>query len=672
SALRRGFLAVHQARYGFTLPGPLEWVALRAELRGPQRSGRAEDDVAAPQMPGDGDDGDAVQTGPVAISTWSATLWLPAGWRAEELPTGDWLCTARHGLHQTGPGPGQSGLDGAVDDKSTMALDRENSGHQRATSLNLEVHRQRLAAIAEQMGVALKSAALSANIKERRDYSCAIFDGAGQMLVHAAHIPVHLGSTPASVAAAIAAGPMQRGDDWMLNDPFMGGTHLPDVTVVSPVFVGNELEPRWYVANRAHHADVGGITPGSMPAPIDADGRPRPLTIDDEGFRVGPTRITPALREAFANASRMPVERLGDLRAQEAANHVGARLLLDLAGGAADASARVTDSDATDLSTGQLEASLLDYAERRMRAVLRSLPDGSWRFVDALDDDGLTNASVPIPVSVSISGDSAVVDLREAPDASPGPLNAVRAIAVSAVFYVFRALAGGMQPADDHATNLPANAGLMRPITVLTRPGSIVDAQAPSAVSSGNVETSQRLVDALMGALAPAAPEVIPAASCGSMSNLLFGGQLPDGDAFVHYETLAGGAGGGPMGPGADGVQCHMTNTRNTPVEALEHNFPVRVARYALRQTDQRAQHRGGEGIVRAIRFLSPVQVTVVSERRRLAPWGLSGGQSGAKGENWLVRADGSRVRVGGKVRLHLHAGDTIEVHTPGGGGWGT
>lgn len=629
--LARRFVAAHLARYGFCVDRPLELVALRAEARAPAPSHSSATSGAGGER-----DIPSPQRGPHALSTWSATLWLPTGWQATRLPSGDWRCTR---------------LDAATTSKP-----------QGPATLALEVHRQRMAAIAEQMGVALRSAALSANIKERRDYSCAIFDGAGQLLVHAAHIPVHLGSTPASVAAAIAACEMAPGDTIMLNDPFSGGTHLPDVTVVSPVFLGQERTPRWYVANRAHHADVGGITPGSMPAPRGASGEPRHLTIADEGFCTGPVHLNDALRQAFAQASRTPQERLGDLRAQEAANLVGIRLLQQLA--------------ETHGHPRQLDEALLAYAEERMRAVLAGLPDGTWHFTDALDDDGVTDRPVPIPVTLTIAGDAVTVDLSAAPDASPGPLNAVRAIAVSAAFYAFRALAGatGVGSTGGPSSALPANAGMMRPITVVTRPGSIVDARAPSAVSSGNVETSQRLVDAIFGALAQAAPDAVPAASCGSMSNLLFGGRAADGRPFVHYETLAGGAGGGPLGPGADAIQCHMTNTHNTPVEALEHAFPVRVESYAVRSHDATALdsrvHRGGAGIIRSLCFLAPTQVTVVSERRRLAPWGLGGAPAGERGQNWLRRRGEAPTLMPAKASVQLQAGDIVEIHTPSGGSW--
>ncbi len=682
AALGAAFERAHDARYGFTLAQPWELVALRAFADAsrpaadpparrpttPQRRQQRKPGSSAGSTGGRGADA----AGPRAVSAWSATLWLPEGWRARQRRDGAWVCERLDGGDATyvpsaqasAPGPaGPARPDaGTAGRTATRTAEATRSVRARTVALGLEVHRHRLAAIAEQMGAALQSSALSANIKERRDFSCAIFDGAGRMLEHAAHIPVHLGSTPASVAAVLDAVPPVPGQSVIVNDPFQGGTHLPDVTVVTPVFVRpGDATPTWYVANRAHHADVGGVSPGSMPAPMDSAGRPRPLTIADEGFRIGPTVLTAEVRQAFAAASRTPSERLGDLRAQEAANLTGARLLRALSTQPGVA-ARVP----------ALNEALLDYGERRMRAALQALPDGSWRFTDHLDDDGLSPQGVPVPVVVTIAGDRATVDLRAAPPASPGPLNAVRAIAVSAVLYCFRALAGAVLDPDGRDPDaLPANAGTLRPLTVRTRPGSLLDARPPSAVSAGNVETSQRLVDAIFGALAQAAPEWVPAASCGSMSNLLLGGTRPTGAPWVHYETLAGGAGGGPLGPGADAVQCHMTNTRNTPVEALEHAFPLEVRRYAL--ASQRAQgvQRGGAGVVRALRFHAPATVTLVTERRRLAPWGLAGGEPGPRGRNRLRRASGELVELPSKAVVQVDVGDELEVQTPGGGAWG-
>lgn len=599
--LRAAFDAAHRERFGHAMDRSVEWVSLRAFAR--QHPAAFAEASAAEG---------ARRVGPCAIPSYGATLWLPAGWAAERLSTGDWRC-------------------GRVERRAANP------------QLAIEVFRQQIASIAEEMGETLMRAAFSANIKERRDFSCALFDADGQMLAHAAHIPVHLGSTPLSVRAAIDAVPMRPGVSVILNDPFAGGTHLPDVTLVTPVFIDGAL--RFYVANRAHHADVGGVSAGSLPSPRRVDGTVRRLSIDDEGIRLPPLALDDAVRARFVAASRVPHEREGDLQAQEAANRHGAtriEALVRRAGDAAIASA---------------SAGLLDYAERRMRATLAALPDGVYRCVDALDDDGVVQAPIPIPVTLTIDGDTAIVDFFDAPDAVAGPLNAVRAIAISATFYCFRCLAGA---------GLPANAGLMRPITVRTRPGSIVDARPPAAVSSGNVETSQRLVDVIFGALAQAAPDRVPAASCGSMNNVLFGGTGADGP-FVHYETLAGGAGAGPQGAGADGVHVHMTNTLNTPIEALEQAYPVRIEQYTLAPS---TPGNGGRGIVRVYRFLTDAEVTLMGERRRQGAPGTGTSARGEPGSHQLLRADGTVIALPGKCTIAVAAGEAIRVQTPSGGPW--
>lgn len=624
AALRAAFEALHADRYGYALEPerPVELVALRAFCRA-----QVADGMGGMAGSGGADGGprpDATAEGPRAIPTYSSTLWLPAGWRAARLPSGDRLCT------RVGP--------------------RARPADPTRLSLALDVHRQRMAAVAEEMGATLMRAAFSANIKERRDFSCAVFDADGRMLCHAAHIPVHLGSTPLSVRAAIDAVPMAPGVQVVLNDPFAGGTHLPDVTLVTPVFLPGDARPTFYVANRAHHADVGGVSPGSLPAPRRPDGSVRALEIDDEGVRIPPTALDDALRRRFADASRLPDERYGDLRAQEAANRLGARRMVELAERLGRAAVE------------RLDDALLDYAERRMRATLAALPDGAYHALDHLDDDGTDDAPIPIPVTVRIAGEAAEVDFTAAPDAVAGPMNAVRAIAESAVFYVFRCIAGDA---------IPANAGLMRSITVMTREGSIVDAAPPAAVSAGNVETSQRLVDVLFAALAPAAPDRIPAAACGSMNNVLFGGERADGRRFVHYETLAGGAGGGPAGPGASAIHVHMTNTLNTPIEALERDFPVRIERYAIRPRGAiEGEQPGGAGVVRRYRFLVPAEVSLITERRRRPAPGLNGAADGMRGRNRLIRSDGAVETLPGKAAVKVQAGDVIEVATPGGGSW--
>ncbi len=502
--------------------------------------------------------------------------------------------------------------------------------------VELEIYRHLFAACAEEMGVRLMRSAFSPNIKERLDFSCAVFDAEGSMIAQAAHIPVHLGSTPMSVAAAIAACPeaLATGEMVLLNDPYQGGTHLPDITVVAPCLLPGQRRPQFYVANRAHHADVGGISPGSMPMSTH---------IDEEGIRVPPTVLNDQLVQRICDASRTPDERRGDLRAQVAAARLGIERLTAMCHrrGLAEVGAQATG--------------LQDYSERRVRAALGRLPDGSWSFQDFLDDDGFGAVDIPIHCTLSIRGDEALVDFSGSSGAVQGSVNAVRAITVSAVTYALRCVLG-----DD----IPANSGAMRPVTVVTEPGSVVDARYPSAVAAGNVETSQRITDCVFGALAQVLPDRVPAASCGSMNNVTIGGE-----GFAYYETLAGGAGGGPDGPGGSAVHTHMTNTLNTPVEALEHAYPFRVLAYRIRDgSGGSGVHTGGDGLVRVYAFDVPAEVTLLTERRRRGPWGLGGGD-GQPGSNLLRRA-GEVTQLPGKVRLQVAAGDVLEIHTPGGGGW--
>jgi 5-oxoprolinase (ATP-hydrolysing) len=615
------FEQAHTLNYGYTLSRehPLEWVNIRAFMRSPMHEQETLPQDLTPSW----------TQGPKSIACYTGTLWLPDSWRACKLDAGAWWCES---------------LPDAIKLKPR---------HQ-SMNLNLEIHRERLAAITEEMGVALMRSSFSANIKERRDFSCALFDAQGRMLVQAAHIPVHLGSQQMSVEAAINNVKMKRGDTVLLNDPYAGGTHLPDVTLVSPVFIGEQKQASYYVSNRAHHADIGGRSAGSMPSSRTADGAQHTLSIEDEGFRSGPALLDDDLRQRFTQSSRTPNERMGDLRAQEAALHVGKKRLAQLAS----------------FLNPQLDNALLDDSQQRMISILKELPQGVYTFEDYLDDDGLGHQPLALPLTLTLKGEQAIVDFRAAPSQVASSLNAVRAITLSAVFYVFRCLGG---------EELSANEGLLRPITLLTRPGTICDATYPAAVSAGNVETSQRLVDVLWGALAQAAPARMPAASCGSMNNILFGGldyrHSPDNpQPFVHYETLAGGAGAGPLGPGAHGVHTHMTNTFNTPVEVLERQFPVRIEEYRLRDAETLTSNGycGGRGVVRVYTFLSDVEVTLITERRRLSPWSLGEGMSqGAKGVNILWRGgmhQGQPEILDGKVTLTLRCGDTLALHTPGGG----
>jgi N-methylhydantoinase B len=513
--------------------------------------------------------------------------------------------------------------------------------------IRLEVLKNRCLSLTEEMGAVLMRTAFSPNIKERRDFSCALFNGRGEMLAQAAHIPVHLGSMPLSVAAALERRDLTPGDMILLNDPYRGGTHLPDLTLVAPVF-DDCGRIRFFLANRAHHADVGGITAGSMPLSTE---------IFQEGLRLPPIKMVRAgtvdgelLRLFLANV-RTPAEREGDLTAQIAANRIGERRLREIiAQYGLEASAAYGDA-------------LLDYGERMMGAVIAAIPEGVYAFEDWLDDDGAGGEPVALRCTVRIGGGRASLDFRDSAPQVAGCLNAVRAITLSAVHYVFRLLA---------PEEIPNNAGGMRPIEVLTRPGTVVDCIFPAAVAGGNVETSQRLVDVLLGALAQALPQRIPAASAGTMNNLTVGGIDPrSGQLFAYYETLGGGAGGGPDGPGASGIQTHMTNTLNTPVEALEHAYPLRVRQSRLRDgSGGRGRQPGGDGIVRELEFLADARLTLLSERRRFSPYGLQGGQPGRPGRN-LLQQRGRWRALPGKCSLLVRSGDRLRLETPGGGGWG-
>jgi len=510
--------------------------------------------------------------------------------------------------------------------------------------VSLEVFRHRLSSVPETMGAALERSALSPNIRERRDFSCALFTPEGDLVAQAAHIPVHLGAMPAAVRAALTQGPLAPGDVVVLNDPFLGGTHLPDITMVSPVYEGPTLVG--YLASRAHHADVGGMAPGSMPLSTE---------IYQEGMIIPPLklreggRLNEALLALICRNVRTPDERRADLLAQIAAHDVGAARLGEIA--------RRTGIAAL-LAHAQ---ALLDYAERFTRQVIAALPDGQYAFADYLDDDGQDPTPLPIRVTVTIAGDTLTADFTGSAPECLGCLNAVEAVTCSAVYYVVRCLTGETPP---------ANAGAFRPIRVIAPPGTIVNARPPRAVAGGNVETSQRIVDVLLGALAQAAPDRIPAAGQGTMNNVALGGVV-HGQPFAYYETIGGGMGASPQGDGLSGVHVHMSNTRNTPVEALEHVLPVRIRRYALRWGSGGAgRFRGGDGVVREYEFLVPTTVTLLTERRRFAPYGLQGGQPGARGENWLIR-DGGETPLPGKVTLRLQPGDRLRIATPGGGGWG-
>ena len=525
--------------------------------------------------------------------------------------------------------------------------------------IELEIFKNLYHSIAEEMGAALRRTAFSPNIKERRDYSCAVFDGDGEVIAMGDHMPVHLGSMPMSVRAAIAACEMSSGDVVMLNDPFRGGTHLPDITLVAPVFIKQRKQAAqdFYVASRAHHADVGGAYAGSM-------GLCR--EIYQEGLRIPPVKIMRAgvmesdVLALLLNNVRTPEEREGDLGAQLAACHTGTERLREVcARYGLDRAKRATKE-------------LLEYSEELMRSFLFRMLPGKYYAEDFLDNDGITDKPVKIAVTMTLGqgqrsrkrGRIITVDFTGSHPQVAGSVNAVEAITYSACFYVFRCLL-----ADD----VPATAGLMRPIAVIAPEGTIVNAGPPSAVAGGNVETSQRIVDVLLRALSQAFPDRIPAAASGTMNNLTIGGIDPrTGRPFAYYETIAGGMGARPTKNGVSGVHTHMTNSLNTPAEALEYAYPLRVRRYSLRTgSGGLGKYLGGDGIVREIEVLTDCEVTVLSDRRVLAPWGLHGGSDGTPGRTSIIRSSGSVETMPGKFSTRLRSGDRIRIESPGGGGWG-
>jgi N-methylhydantoinase B/oxoprolinase/acetone carboxylase alpha subunit len=503
---------------------------------------------------------------------------------------------------------------------------------------SLQILISRLTGIAEEMGAVLRRSAFSPNIKERADCSAALFTASGELLVQAEHIPVHLGSMPASVRAAIEAfgDSIAPGDQIVLNDPFAGGTHLNDITLVAPCFVDGRLAG--WAANRAHHADVGGSAPGSIPA--DA------VEIFQEGLRLPPVLLSPAVVALLLRNSRTPAERGGDLDAQVGANVVGVERLAEVLAAAGPAAIE----------------EVIAYGERRMRVALGALPDGRWSAEDVLDSLAPNGPPGRVAVTVHVDGEHVTFDFGGTDAQYPGNVNAVEAVTVSAVVFALRSV---VDP------TMPANGGALRPVTVIAPRGTLVAAQPPAAVGAGNVEVSQRVADVCLRALAMCVPPRVSAASQGTMNNLLVGGS----SGWVYYETVAGGQGGRPNGqPGQSGMHTNMTNTADTPVEALERSFPMRIRRYALRRGSGGAgTGPGGEGIVKEWEFLEDVTVSLITERRVSKPWGLAGGDDGEPGENWLLPGgDKARARrLGDKCTVTLRAGDVLRMLTPGGGGWG-
>jgi N-methylhydantoinase B len=530
----------------------------------------------------------------------------------------------------------------------------------RRDPIELEIFKNLYHSIAEEMGAALRRTAFSPNIKERRDYSCAVFNAEGQVIAMGDHMPVHLGSMPMSVRAAIEQCDLQPGDMVMLNDPFCGGTHLPDITLVAPVHVQRGRRrpriPDFYVASRAHHADVGGTYPGSM-------GLCR--EIYQEGLRIPPVKLVRGgkidrdILSLLLTNVRTPREREGDLSAQMAACHTGAERLVAIC------------SRYGLMRAQRAAADLLEYSAELMRQFLQLVPPGAYCAEDFLDNDGITDRPVKISVTVTIGettrardAQHVTVDFTGTDPQVEGSVNAVEAITYSACFYVFRCLL---------AEDVPATAGLMTPIRVIAPEGTVVNSRPPAAVAGGNVETSQRIVDVLLGALAQAVPDRIPAAASGTMNNLTIGGIDPrTREPFAYYETIAGGMGARPTKDGVSGVHTHMTNSLNTPAEALEYAYPLRVRHYSLRADSGGAgKYRGGNGIIREIEVLTDAEVTLLGERRTRGPWGLAGGFEGERGKAAVVRSDGSTQELPGKFNVRLRKGERIRIESPGGGGWG-
>ena len=530
----------------------------------------------------------------------------------------------------------------------------------RTDPVELELFRHLLVSIAEEMGAVLRKTSYSANIKERRDYSCAVYDAAGETVAMGDHMPVHLGSMPMSVRAAVEKLTLGPGDVAILNDPFCGGTHLPDITLVAPVFVSGKTSrknarPAFYVASRAHHADVGGTYEGSMGICRE---------IYQEGIRIPPIKLIAAgklqqdVMRLLLNNVRTPEEREGDLNAQIAACHTGATRLLEIVERYGLAHVR------------RVLQELQEYSEKLMRAFLNKVPHGRYEAEDFLDDDGAGSGPVRIAVTLTFQRAPAgkpvvTVDFTGSSPQVAGSINAVDAITYSACFYVFRCLL---------REDVPAAAGLMRPVRMVAPVGTVVNARPPAAVAGGNVETSQRIVDVLLRALARAMPERVPAGSSGTMNNLTIGGiDERTGEPFAYYETIAGGMGARPDRPGVSGVHTHMTNSLNTPAEALEYAYPLRVTQYSLRKGSGAAgRFPGGDGIVRERELLADSEVTLLADRRNRGPYGLQGGSDGAPGRTEIIYQDGRREILPGKASVRVKKGTRVRIESPGGGGWGS
>ncbi len=533
-------------------------------------------------------------------------------------------------------------------------LDSRPTGRREPDAIALEVFRHLFTALTEEMGAALRQASFSPNIKERRDYSCALFSAKGAPDALGDHMPVHLGAMPMSVESALGElGPLDAGDVVCLNDPFRGGTHLPDITLISPVHDPDRGTPLGYVASRAHHSDVGGMSPGSMPLAQE---------IYQEGLRIPPVHLyREGIRQEgvwnliLANV-RTPIERSGDLDAQLAALHAGASRLLE-----------IVERRGTEATLAAMEA-LIAYADRLVEAGLAYIEPGEYDAEDFMDDDGFGTEDIPIRVKLVRRRDGLDVDFTESSPQVKGGINAVSAITDSATRYTIRCVVEALL-----GESLPAGGGSMSMVRLILAEDSIVDASPPASVAAGNVETSQRITDVLFRAFAQALPDLMPALSQGTMNNMTVGGVDPrNGANFAYYETVGGGMGAGPTGDGLSGVHTHMSNSLNTPIEALEHAYPFRITRYSVRRESGGAgSHRGGDGLRRDLELLCEGTVTLLSERRSRPPSGLRGGHDGSPGENVLIR-EGDEESLPAKVTFSVEPGDVVSIRSPGGGGWGS
>jgi len=505
-------------------------------------------------------------------------------------------------------------------------------------AVDLTLFASRIEAVCEEMGARLQGAAFSPNIKDRLDFSCAVFDVAGELCAQAAHIPVHLGSMAYAMRDIVGLVEWQSGDMVVLNDPYFGGTHLPDVTVIAPLFLDDKLVA--FVANRAHHADIGADSPGSMPISS---------SLEEEGLVIPPTHLMRdfVVDEHFFSTI---IDKLqhgdqarGDFSAQISANQAGIDRLAEL-----------IESVGLGGFTEGLDE-LNDYAARLASVALADIPDGDYSFSDVMDDDGLGSKDLLIAVNIKVRGSDIEIDFTGTAAQTAGNINCPLSVAAAGVYYVFRCL----MPA-----HTPACAGSFRQLKLSAPHGCLLNAQRPAAVAAGNVETSTRVVDVIMGALAQAIPERIPAASHGSMNNVAMGSR--GAQPWDYYETLGGGMGAGARVAGQSAVQTHMTNTLNTPIEVLEMNYPLRVPRYEIRRgSGGEGKHDGGDGLIREYEFLAPAQVTLLTERRRHQPWGLNGAGGGQLGENKL-----NDKSLPGKISLEVTEGDRLSIATPGGGAW--